>query len=580
MSDRSDDGSYGDDPRNEYMHLLEALRENAPNYALLCEDSVTPPHSPQQSPHLSPLQLLPQSPPQSLLESLSPTLPQLVPESPPESQPQTPPELSPQLLRPADLILGVDEVENDPRKTDGVITLVIDNFKSMFNRNVRLLSGATYLSGAKWRLLVYLEPNNGCPWMSAFVKCDGYPDDERWACWFHALLTLEAQYGGFTHERYMDNVLRDGNDDWGFKTFMELEHILEEPNGFYKNENDTVRLVARIITHRVQIAFDGSYYFGFVGLVNKGATCYLNVILQSLYFCKYLRKVLLKYNEPTSSVIGNKTRALMSVFKDLEESTTPVDPTVVIEALDLCVYTQRDAHELMLDILDFLEKDLKDTADADAVSKLFKGKMENFIRCTEVQHESKREEEFMDVQLSLNHGDVLSAFREYVRPERLEGDNKYDAGEHGLQPAEKGLKFLQFPPVLNIQLVRFQPAHGEDGSLIFQKDDSRFEFPQELDLNEFVDTKDNIYVLQSVISHCGHLTCGHYISFVNVNLSGEAKWMQFDDDRASRVIEHTAVYENFGGTYSIRAQFNAYMLIYVKKSAISEIVSEDEDISK
>lgn len=38
----------------------------------------------------------------------------------------------------------------------------------------------------------------------------------------------------------------------------------------------------------------------------------------------------------------------------------------------------------------------------------------------------------------------------------LDGENKYDAGPHGLQPAEKGVKFLSFPPVLHLQLMRFQ----------------------------------------------------------------------------------------------------------------------------
>lgn len=71
--------------------------------------------------------------------------------------------------------------------------------------------------------------------------------------------------------------------------------------------------------------------------------------------------------------------------------------------------------------------------------------------------------------------------------EQLDGDNKYDAGEHGLQvhislwdsplnhphtlarfqhimiltratvlqEAEKGVKFLTFPPILHLQLMRF-----------------------------------------------------------------------------------------------------------------------------
>jgi len=43
----------------------------------------------------------------------------------------------------------------------------------------------------------------------------------------------------------------------------------------------------------------------------------------------------------------------------------------------------------------------------------------------------------------------------YVETEKLEGENQYDAVEHGKQDAEKGVSFLEFPPVLNLQLKRF-----------------------------------------------------------------------------------------------------------------------------
>jgi ubiquitin carboxyl-terminal hydrolase 7 len=38
----------------------------------------------------------------------------------------------------------------------------------------------------------------------------------------------------------------------------------------------------------------------------------------------------------------------------------------------------------------------------------------------------------------------------------LDGENMYDAGDLGMQKAEKGVKFVAFPPVLHLQLMRFQ----------------------------------------------------------------------------------------------------------------------------
>lgn len=44
----------------------------------------------------------------------------------------------------------------------------------------------------------------------------------------------------------------------------------------------------------------------------------------------------------------------------------------------------------------------------------------------------------------------------YVEVEKLEGENKYQAEGLGLQDAEKGIIFESFPPVLHLQLKRFE----------------------------------------------------------------------------------------------------------------------------
>ena len=50
---------------------------------------------------------------------------------------------------------------------------------------------------------------------------------------------------------------------------------------------------------------------------------------------------------------------------------------------------------------------------------------------------------------------VYESFKEYVAIETMDGDNKYDAGSHGLQDADKGVIFTKFPPVLHLHLMRF-----------------------------------------------------------------------------------------------------------------------------
>lgn len=51
---------------------------------------------------------------------------------------------------------------------------------------------------------------------------------------------------------------------------------------------------------------------------------------------------------------------------------------------------------------------------------------------------------------------LYESFKDYVAVETLDGDNKYMAEGYGLQDAKKGIIFQSFPPVLHLQLKRFE----------------------------------------------------------------------------------------------------------------------------
>lgn len=62
-----------------------------------------------------------------------------------------------------------------------------------------------------------------------------------------------------------------------------------------------------------------------------------------------------------------------------------------------------------------------------------------------------------DLQLNVKGmKNLLESFRDYVAVETLEGENKYQAEGYGLQEAKKGIIFQSFPPVLHLQLKRFE----------------------------------------------------------------------------------------------------------------------------
>jgi ubiquitin C-terminal hydrolase len=66
-------------------------------------------------------------------------------------------------------------------------------------------------------------------------------------------------------------------------------------------------------------------------------------------------------------------------------------------------------------------------------------------------------DEFADLQLNVKGmKNLYDSFRDYVAVEMLDGENKYQAEGYGLQDAKKGIIFQSFPPVLHLQLKRFE----------------------------------------------------------------------------------------------------------------------------
>jgi len=91
-----------------------------------------------------------------------------------------------------------------------------------------------------------------------------------------------------------------------------------------------------------------------------------------------------------------------------------------------------------------------------------------------------------------------------------------------VQEAEKGVKFLSFPPVLHLQLMRFQYDPNTDNNI---KINDRFEFPDKLKLDEFLKKPDPSdpadYVLHAVLVHSGDNHGGHYVVYINPQGDGK-----------------------------------------------------------
>ena len=404
--------------------------------------------------------------------------------------------------------------------------------------------------------------------------------------------------------------------DWGFASFITREDVFEK--GYVDAEgcvNFRVH-VTPIEEHEVDRPMQSAFYSeydsrketGLIGLKNQGATCYMNSLLQTLYHIPSFRRAV--YHMPTNETEEAHTSmplALQSVFyclqyaKEGDVSTEDLTRSFGWDSYDS--FMQHDVQELNRVLQDKLEEAMKQTCVEGTIQKLFEGHTTNFIECINVDYKSERKEEFLDLQLDVKGcKDIYASFDRYTEIEKLDGENKYRAEGHGLQDARKGTLFHDFPPVLQIQLKRFEYDYQRDTMV---KIHDRYEFPEELDLDvgdrkylvpESDKSVRNKYKLHSVLVHSGGINGGHYYAFVKPNLQAEdAQWFKFDDEHVTKETAEKSVVEQYGSggaaavdsdmdadddSTNVRVAPNlrfqkvssAYMLVYIREDDMDQIM--------
>ncbi|KAL6499702.1 ubiquitin carboxyl-terminal hydrolase 13 [Orobanche gracilis] len=500
-----------------------------------------------------------------------------------------------------------DAAENQPSEGHRTTKFcwTIENFSRLSTK--KLYSEVFDLGEYKWRILIFPKGNNADHLSMYLDVADSGTLPYGWSRYAHFSLAVVNQvHTKYSVRKETQHQFNARENDWGFTSFMPLAELYDPSRGYIVNDKCVIEAEVAVFRALDPWLYDSKKETGFVGLKNQGATCYMNSLLQTLYHIPYFRKAV--YHMPTNvndMPSASIPLALQSLFYKLQYSDNSVATKELTKSFGWDSYDaflQHDVQELNRVLCEKLEEKMKRTVVEGAIQRLFEGHHMNYIECINVDYKSSRKESFYDLQLDVKGcRDVYASFDKYVAVEHLDGDNKYHAEEHGLQDAKKGVLFIDFPPVLQLHLKRFEYDFVRD---IMIKINDRYEFPLQLDLDRDngkylspdADRRvRNLYTLHSVLVHSGGVHGGHYYAFIRPTLSSQ--WYKFDDERVTKEDMKKALEELYGGEeehtvqtnpglnntpFKFTKHSNAYMLVYIRESDKDKIVChvDEKDIAE
>ena len=162
-------------------------------------------------------------------------------------------------------------------------------------------------------------------------------------------MRLINQRDGTKFSRKITHLFYSKENDWGFSHYLGWNEVQDPEKGYIKD--DCVIFEVKVNADAPHgVSWDSKKHTGYVGLKNQGATCYMNSLLQVLYFTNLLRKAV--YKMPTESDDSQKSvaLALQRVFHELQFHDKPVGTKKLTKSFGwetLDSFMQHDVQEFL-----------------------------------------------------------------------------------------------------------------------------------------------------------------------------------------------------------------------------------------
>ncbi|KAI3661689.1 hypothetical protein MP638_002941 [Amoeboaphelidium occidentale] len=330
-----------------------------------------------------------------------------------------------------------------------------------------------------------------------------------------------------------------------------------------------------------------------VGLVNLGATCYMNAFLQVWFHDMDFRSGVFKLKVPESEDRRlSPAYQLQVLFGYMQEgSKRSFNPKQLVESMGLNEGEQQDANEFYRLFVSLLERYLlrnETNSTRNFLADLFGGQYTHNTECLSCGYNSPKRQLFTQFELNIRNNITLEdCISQYLAEEYLTGDNQYQCPGCSIKSdAKRSVKLETLPKTLNFQLMRFHVAFDGNG-YVKKKSKATVKFSRSLDMSKFMPSNNGMhsgsmmYDLKAVLIHYGTSAySGHYVSHLYGDHSN--RWYKVSDEDCSILLENDKSMfdidaktsyidltqkDNSAGKHDdvLYESRNAYMLIYRRR---------------